>query len=337
MPTTCGPCRFGLYHLLQKLLLRRAGLSHRVRIWSPEEGAYFEGLGQGFGALTLTGILAKDLLTRACDDVRPVETVPGAAREIEARFSAELIPLLEREATRVLSAARALWEVTSGRLFGCADLLRRAATELAAVKGTGEVPTVLVVGEIYVRCEPFANDFVVERLERCGLRVRVAPPSEWLEYVSDLGVENGNARLSDRLSNRLEHRIFDRSYAIMAAPLGWPARSTVRQMLRAAAPYLRSDLHGEAVLTLGGALHEWRVGHIDGAVSVGPLECMPNKIAEAQLFHVGEREGLPSLTLSLNGDGLDPDSLDHFVYEVKTRFEERRRGEGGAQPPQAPT
>ena len=28
-----------------------------------------------------------------------------------------------------------------------------------------EVPTVLMVGEIYVRCDPFSNDYAVRRLE----------------------------------------------------------------------------------------------------------------------------------------------------------------------------
>ena len=77
------------------------------------------------------------------------------------------------------------------------------------------------------------------------------------------------------------------------------------------------------MLTLGGPVAEWRHGRIDAVLSVGPMECMPNKIAEAQLFHVAEREGLPSLTLPMNGDPLDTAVIDRFVYEVQTQF---RRG-----------
>jgi hypothetical protein len=64
---------------------------------------------------------------------------------------------------------------------------------------------------------------------------------------------------------------------------------------------------------------------IDGVVSVGPLECMPNKICEAQFFHVAEKEGLPSLTLSLNGDPVDPEVVDNFAFEVHQRFRAGRR------------
>jgi hypothetical protein len=52
---------------------------------------------------------------------------------------------------------------------------------------------------------------------------------------------------------------------------------------------------------------------------------MPNKIAEAQLFHVAEREGLLSLTLPMNGDPIDPDVIDRFAYEVWARFARRER------------
>ncbi len=68
------------------------------------------------------------------------------------------------------------------------------------------------------------------------------------------------------------------------------------------------------------------MGLIDGVVSVGPHECMPNKIAESQYFHVAEREGLASLTVPVNGDAVDPEILDSFAFEVRARFEARRLG-----------
>jgi hypothetical protein len=75
------------------------------------------------------------------------------------------------------------------------------------------------------------------------------------------------------------------------------------------------------VLAVGLPIVQWRRGEIDGAVCVGPLECMPDKLAEAQLVHA--REALLSMTLSLNGDPVDPEILDGFAYEVKERFRGR--------------
>jgi hypothetical protein len=108
------------------------------------------------------------------------------------------------------------------------------------------------------------------------------------------------------------------------AVMGWPAHARVPEVVAAAAPWMRSALEGETVLTVGSAVHAWRHDAADAVVAVGPLECMPNKLAEAQLAHVGEREGLPSLTLSLHGDGIDPEPLDGFALEVRERFAARR-------------
>jgi predicted nucleotide-binding protein (sugar kinase/HSP70/actin superfamily) len=185
---------------------------------------------------------------------------------------------------------------------------------------------VLVVGEIYVRCDPFANDYVIEKLEQRGVRARFAPFSEWLEYTDYIHFVNGERLgLSARLTSAVQNRIPRRARRV-GEILGWPARPCVRDTLDAAKPYVREELSGEAVLTVGGPLHEWHSGLIDGVVSVGPLECMPNKIAEAQLFHAAERESLASLTIPVNGDPIDPAVLDSFAFELHERARRRRDG-----------
>jgi hypothetical protein len=110
----------------------------------------------------------------------------------------------------------------------------------------------------------------------------------------------------------------------MAPHLGWSPLPTTAETLTAAQPYVDAALQGEAVLTVGAPLHEWRHGHIDAVVSVGPLECMPTKIAEAQWHHVAEREGVLNLTLAFNGDPVNTAALDNFAFEVKERFQARK-------------
>jgi hypothetical protein len=119
-------------------------------------------------------------------------------------------------------------------------------------------------------------------------------------------------------------RIRRAAAAAIDTPLGWPRRHTSPEIPAAVRPCLRDDLEGEAVLTLGPPLLAWRHGEIDGLVSAGPHACMPNKIAESQFFHLAEREGLPSLTLALNGEPSDPEVLDNFAFEVHARFRRRR-------------
>jgi len=323
MPSATGPCRFGVYNLLHKIILERQGWKDRVRIWSPSSGNYISGVPSGYAALAFTTLTTADLLIDMLHHTRPVETRPGAASEIWTRAHAELIALAERAAAGDLSLPAALMEVARGRLFGTVDLLRRTAAAMAAVTGTRPLPTVLVVGEIYVRLDPFANDFVIERLEQRGLRAKLAPFNEWIEYLDHVNLREGRrAGFGAHVGNLVRARIQSATYAAAGTPLGWAPRTSVDDTLRAASSYLREDLIGEAVLTLGGPLHEWRAGHIDAVVSVGPHECMPNKIAEAQFFHAAEREGLLSLTVPLNGDPIDPEVLDNFAFEVHARYRE---------------
>ena len=326
MPTTCGPCRFGVYHILHRLVLERLGWGDRVRLWSPSDRSYFRDLPAGLPALVFSGFMASDLLLEAYGDTLPAETRPGAAREVLVRYQHELHETLER-AGRGIGLGTALWQVSAGPLFGVTGLLGRAAADFAAIREDRTLPVVLVAGEIYVRCDPFANDFVIEKLSRLGIRCRFAPLTEWIEYCDHASRAAGTAGTGARLSSVLRRRIQARAHRLMADTLGWPAHTPVTEMLRIAAPYLREALEGEAVLTLGGAIHAWREGQIDGVVSVGPLECMPNKIAEAQFVHVAEREGLLALTLPLNGDPVDPEVLEAFAFEVRSRFHERQRAD----------
>ena len=327
MPGTNGPCRFGVYNLLNRITLERLGWNDRLRIWSPKDANYFAGLPPGFAMLVFAGFMASDLLLDALLTVRPAEREKGAAQLLYAKNRAALLALLETAAHGDLSLPRSLWQIASGRLFGIPRLLAEAATAFALIQQPTTQPTVLLVGEIYVRCDDFANDFIAQKLESQGLRVRLVPFNEWVEYCDFISYQLGNkSGWSARLASFLQQRIQDTTYRAMAQTLGWPPRPTVPDSLRAAQPFLRPEMAGEAVLTIGSAAHEWHEKRIDGVVSVGPLECMPNKIAEAQFYHLSEKHGLPSLTIPVNGDPVDPEIIHNFAFEVRNRFQQKRPG-----------
>ncbi len=324
MPTANGPCRFGVYNILHRMVLARLGHAEKVSIWSPPDDDYFEGLPAGFAALVQIGFSAADWLQEALYYCRPIERRPGEVEAIYERFSGKLYCRLEAAASGDLSLPNAMLQVANGRLFGCTALLREAAAAFRAASIDRPMPTALVVGEIYVRCDPFANDFIIERLEARGIRARFAPFSEWLEYTDHLSRSRGPVGFSAQLSSLVQRRIQNLCYAAVGDTLAWPKRTTVKESIHAARPYVREDLEGEALLTLGGPVHEWREGLIDGVVSVGPHECMPNKVAEAQFFHVAEQEGLLSVTIPVNGDPTDPEIVDSFAFELRSRFEARQ-------------
>jgi len=131
--------------------------------------------------------------------------------------------------------------------------------------------------------------------------------------------------MSERFRSTLQHRIFATASSLFSKRLGTHFHIPVPESVAAAGPYLRNDLWGEAVLTLGSSLAEWQGRRIDGIVNMGPLECMPTKIAEAQFFHIAEQHKALVLTLPMNGDPLDPQALDNFTFEVHARHNARRR------------
>jgi activator of 2-hydroxyglutaryl-CoA dehydratase/predicted nucleotide-binding protein (sugar kinase/HSP70/actin superfamily) len=320
MPSADGPCRFGAYKELQQLVIDRLGLAGRVRIWAPPFSNYFQGVPPGFGALALTGFVATDLLRDLHGDAKPVEARGGAADALLAEALAELRALVEREVKGELALRRVLVEAGAGRLWGIPALLGRSSRAFAALRRPGPPPPrVLVAGEIYVRNDPSCTGDVVAALHRRGLRARVVPMTEYLDYSFFLR----EAGLARSVEGWIRGRIHARCHAAAAGPMGWGSPHGVREAVAAGSDYLRPELRGEAILTLGGGLHAMRHGEADAVLSVGPLECMPNKLAEAQFGHAAAREGILAATLHLNGEPPDPEQLDAFAFEVHARHRGR--------------
>ncbi len=320
-PGNNGPCRFGVYNLLTQLALEHTGLSERLRIWAPKEDGYFDKLPPGFALLVFTGFVAGDALLDALLEVRPAENIKGEANRIYQRRMAELLAKLQALAGTNLGMAKSLWQVASGELLGLRGLLAGAAREFAALRGPAKLPTVLVVGEIYVRSNAFANDSVIERLEERGMRVKLASCGEFIEYIDHVNRhDHGHNGLGDRIGTAVQERIRSVIHRVMTRELGGHARTPIAATMAAAKGYVPESFESEAILTIGAALHHWRAGEIQAVVNIGPLECMPTKVAEAQFFHIAQHEGLPSLTLSLNGDAINTETLDNFAFEVHERF-----------------
>jgi predicted nucleotide-binding protein (sugar kinase/HSP70/actin superfamily) len=324
MSSTDGPCRFGVYNLLNNAVLERLGWRERVRIWSPKDTGYFDDMPEGAEILVFAGVIASDLLLQAKLDAHPVERMHGAVEKQYAYWRRKLVDHMGTVAREDLSMSAALWQVFSGRLFGLRKLLSGAGAELASLCKPVKLPTVTLAGEIYVRAVEFSNDFLIEKLEARGLRVHLANMAEWLNYTSYIRRQTpGRNHLADNFSDFVQRRIESAAFSAIAHHFGWAAPPATAAALAAAGPYINAALQGEAVLTVGAPLYEWKHRQIDGVVNVGPLECMPTKIAEAQFHHVGEREGLISLTLSFNGEPINTSTLDNFAYEVHNRFQNR--------------
>ncbi len=325
MPTACGPCRFGVYNSLHKIVLERLGLDRKVGVISPSDADYFEGTRPDFAARLWIGFLVHDLLQAMRLHVRPLERDAGRAKQIYSEYFGRLIHVLQQPSDgTLLSAIRQL----SQNMWGLRQIVTQAASEFAAAIGSERrIPTVALVGEIYVRLDPFANDNIVERLEAKGLRVQFAPFVEWLEYSNTLS----ETRILERrptskdstltagftgLVQRVTTRVL---YGICSRALGWPERTRLSDILTTGERFVHRALTGEAVLTVGGPVHEFEKGSIDAVVIVGPHECMPCKVAEGRFARIGENIQLPHLAVYLGGDGIDTEAIDRFAFDIIER------------------
>jgi len=330
MPTSHGPCRFGVYHSLHKIALEQSGYADRVAVLSPDEINYFQDMTPNFTVRLWTGFVAHDLLQSMLFDVRPVETTTGAANAIFDAALAQLVTCMEKAPpSGLLNTIKEL----AGGMWGVKAIIAEAARDFARIPDRSrKLPTVAVVGEIYVRLDPFANDFVIEKLEARGLRARLAPFTEWLEYatyLSEKRVEDGKTvRGDNRWANALTALVQKTTYRVLyrlcQEALGWPAREKIDEVIEASEPYVHKELEGEAALTLGGPVLAYQRGHIQGVVSVGPHECMPSKIAEAQYAKAARDCGIPYLCIPLTGDAIDTETLDRFAYDIREQHKSRR-------------
>ncbi len=323
MPRSNGPCRLGCYNLLDKIVLKRLGLDNRVKVWSLTDTDYTAGTPLDTVIAIYTAFFAIDTIMMALYDVRPVESEKGAANAIYKRALKKLVTLLENYQHREAWGASVFVEYITQRFFGMTKIVEEAAREFAAIKTDKKVPTVCVTGEIYVRNDAFCNDFIIDALESRGLRVVFSHFTEWMEYDDIINREilQTADSIMEHITSEFTRYMYKAIYKRMANIMGWGERHKVTDILEAAKGYLRKDLVGEEILTIGTPLNAFLHGEIQGAVSVGPLECMPSKIAESQFYHIAEREGLPSLSLSFNGDPIPDSVLDDFCFTVRQRFE----------------
>lgn len=320
MPGGSGPCRFGQYNRFHRLVLDQAGFQD-VPIYSPvqDQEMYRQlgVIGKTFVRLGWRGVVAIDFLEKALWEVRPLEQEPGRAEEVYAHF-----------------VERLCQEIRAGNenLFG---ILREAKEAFEAIpRRPGEDrPVVGIVGEIYIRSNPFANEQVIRRLEALGVTVWMPPISEWLLYINCVSKRHAlrdrkwmnyvRTLLKERFQKKDEHRM-EEIFRGLVKNFHEP---TIEETMAMASPYVHHSFEGETILSIGKSEDFYRKG-VSGLVSVGPFTCMPGTIVTALLKRFREEHAnIPVLNLFFDGQGetSTQNRLEAFVHQVY-QFKERRSG-----------
>jgi len=322
MPGSSGPCRFGQYNCLQKLVLKQAGLPNTIPVVSPNQDGnfyeHFQRFRKDATRLAFNGIAAIDLLLKVLLKIRPYEQQAGAA---DAAY--------KRCVDRVIEGIEA--GLMEGDLL---ETMEACGQDLATVEVDDSLrrPLVSVVGEIYVRSHHFANDEIVRKLESLGLEVNLASFAEWLYYTNHTRKlmarrwNNYKLLVQNQAKDYIQHRIESRLAGPLESRFGRLAEGKITEVIDVAKPYIHESFEGEAILSIGKIVEMSHAGAA-GAVNVMPFTCMPSTIVSAMTRRINvDSNGLPIINISYDGQQ-DPTlqtRLEAFAHQVKS-FDRRER------------
>ncbi|MFN2133289.1 MAG: hypothetical protein ACK2VD_22375 [Anaerolineae bacterium] len=319
MPTTCGPCRFGQYRTMERLLLDEAGLQD-LEIVSPNSENGYQGLGKGglrLRRLAWQGIVGIDLLLKLCHEVRPYERVPGETDRVYHVCQRRLLGAIEggggREATDAMAWA--------GEQFAAINVDRSQPR-----------PWIGIVGEIYLRANPFTNQQIVRQVEALGGQAWVAPMMEWF-YFSLWGTQ-ARARQARDMSGWGKAVLTEWVQRYDEARLLRPVRhllthaheAPVSQLMDHIRPYYHPALGTEAALSVGKAIDFAQHG-LCGVLNILPFTCMPGIIvtglAEAVRADHGRIPWLDVIYDAQGGTNIQT-RLEAFMHQAR-QFQARMR------------
>ena len=173
----------------------------------------------------------------------------------------------------------------------------RHLRRIALKREPKEVPTIALTGEIFVRRDGLSRQYLTELLAAKGFATICTPVSEWIHYTNYM-VEHGYGdnslgplkRLRLKIRNRFMVR-WERQIKTILGGSGLVDTDCVdiKSIIAHAAPYISTDLQGEAVLTVGGSLSDV-AEQACGVIAIGPFGCMPNRLSEAILTQTMTRE-----------------------------------------------
>jgi len=337
-----GPCRFGMYNKLHRIILDSVDGLSKTRIASiTSKDSY--GLGglmapearQDFRRTGYLVLVIGDVLDRILWRTRPYEKEKGLA---EAHFE-ESIAIMSQavEAHGCRKRFRPILETLG-------NVARRARSVIDPA--IPPKPLIGMIGEIYLRSHRPSNQEIIRLLEEHGAEVVNASIAEWINYVSYENMRN------DRRGLIVALRRGDPG-ALWRHAKSWLFHATeiTYQYLRQRQVYRRVrrhlpvhpdhpighlerrldsdrlfsfDIGTEACLSIGGAL-EYAAGGFDGIVNVFPFTCMPSTMTSAVLKPVMDRLQLPYMDSAYDG-AFQPNreaAVRTFMYQAHQHQRER--------------
>ena len=306
-----GPCRFGQYNTLQRMVLDHLGYPD-VPIYAPNQASKFYDdigiVGRKLLEQGWRGMVAMDLLEKCVRETRPYEIPKCTA---DKAFD---------EAVRIVYEAIK----NNNNLVVALKECRRLFENIEIDRST-QKPIIGLVGEFYVRANAFSNQNIVTKIEQLGGEVWSAPILEWFLYrnirrsmrsqlAGDYALWMKN-QLKDYFMRRTEHELTH----VFKGFLRNLDEPTSDEVLAMASPYLHKSFEGEAIMTVGKAVDFVTKG-LSGIVAVMPFTCMPGTISNALLKRVREEmNDFPFLNMVYDGveQATSSTRLEAFMHQAR--------------------
>ncbi|NJB69157.1 putative CoA-substrate-specific enzyme activase [Desulfobaculum xiamenense] len=322
MPGGTGPCRFGQYGPAQRMVLDDLGYGD-VPVYSPE---------QSVRLYDDMGIVGRDLARRAWRAIVAFDLLAKCRNEVGPHaFDSAQVAACHAESMERLRRA----------LLGSADdvdrALARIRDDFRSLRNGPQpgVPRIGIVGEIFVRSNEFCNERLCRSVEALGGEAWLAPIGEWIAYVNAMSLRDAarlrrpGRYLALRLTRMVQTAIHHRCESVFDGMLRTTGEPATSATLRAAAPYLGDCLRGEAVLSVGTAVHMIRSG-CHGIINAMPFGCMPGTVVTALMRGVTRHHGVPCISLPFDGTRSSSNRLQLEAFMDQARQRAMAQGEGEA-------
>lgn len=302
-----GPCRFGQYYKLHRIILDGLGLSH-VPIYAPNQGpSLFDDLGTigiKFLFSVWDGICAIDALEARSRMIRPYEKEKGVTNNKYHNALNEICKCIEKGKSVI-------------------PLLRKVKREFDAIRinRDHDKPKIGIVGEIYVRSQRFSNNFLIEKLENLGCEAALPSIGEWFFYTNLTRIKNCRwfHQYRRALFTTLFNKYMEWRQRKIYSIIGLNPEEKSITLLNYADKYLDPSFEGEAILTIGKTIECIR-DSFSGVVNVMPFTCMPGNIVTTLYKAIkDDYPDFPLFVLSLDGldHAVDSMRLETFVSQAR--------------------
>ena len=312
MPDHSGPCRFGQYNHLQRILFDKLGYEKAEIVCPSNESSYADIAGKHASRFRFNawkGFVAVDFLRKLKQETRPYEMHQGDTDRVYNAGLRRIIRCLE---TGAHGLHRTLMEITED------------FKELPVDKSVRK-PMVAVIGEIFMRDNSFCNGGLISKLENLGVETIITPFSEWISYSTyrykrdSLWKRDAKGYLKSQLQGIAQELSALQITRKIIHATDHTKNAHLKEILSLSSPYVHRDYDGDPPLAMGMSAFLYKQG-IAGIAAILPFTCMPGTlIAAVSDSFRKDHDNVPWINVAY--DGQDTVSLETrlqaFVHQVK--------------------